>query len=724
MNVRTTAIAAGKTKAMFGWRMRLLLAAVLAGIIGLMWLQESGSIGAQEAEVTLRPYVTVVVADDLSDPDNPGSSLTITFNPNYPPNYTCTRGGFNAYISNWLDGFSGIPKRHLGWAATDATQITSTISNLAGEGLVFDVEVFCGTDTTGLLVSWAKVPHDKSSTSTVSNRRLVPGTYSSEPPLTSLTVSSGTLSPTFHSHTYKYTAPDLTNAENRVTITTTAKPGYSITFIKFVTAYSGEVHCPWASGVCTVTWRDSSNNVIDFLTDADADTDGFQIDLDVGETKIVMDVYEGGIGTGNSRGYGVTVTRAANTPATGAPTISGTAQVGQTLTVDTSGIADADGLTNVSYSYQWLSSRDTEIDGATSSTYTLQASDEGKVIAVRVSFTDAAGNASTLTSAATAAVEARPNSPATGAPTISGTVQVRETLTANSSGIADTDGLTNVSYSYQWIRNDEGSDTDIQDAAGSGYTLVDADEGKTIKVKVTFTDDGGNEESLTSAATTAVAAAVPGIPGSLTVSVNDTGKLDLSWGVPDSNGGSAVTGYRVQWREAVGSWDTPEDVSEATVTGTSHTVSGLTDGVEYTFRVFAVNTVGDSSVSSEESGTPRETTAPTVSSGTVDGAMLTLTFSEGLTETPLPAAATFTVNVGSNQRGVNSVAISGSTVTLTLASAVTSTDAVTVSYTVPPDEAAARLKDLSDNSVASFAAQAGDQQHGCCPDAADRQHPQ
>ena len=52
------------------------------------------------------------------------------------------------------------------------------------------------------------------------------------------------------------------------------------------------------------------------------------------------------------------------------------------------------------------------------------------------------------------------------------------------------------------------------------------------------------------------------------------------------------------------------------------------------------------------------------------------------------------------------VAISGSTVTLTLASAVTSTDEVTISYTVPSDAAAARLKDLSDNPAASFAAQA------------------
>ena len=126
---------------------------------------------------------------------------------------------------------------------------------------------------------------------------------------------------------------------------------------------------------------------------------------------------------------------------------------------------------------------------------------------MQVSFTDDADNEETLTSAATAAVAARPNSPATGAPTISGTVQGRETLTASTSGIADTDGLTNVSYGYQWIRNDGSADTVIQDATGPSYTLVDADEGKTIKVKVSFTDDAGNEETLTSAASASVAGA-------------------------------------------------------------------------------------------------------------------------------------------------------------------------------------------------------------------------
>ena len=122
-------------------------------------------------------------------------------------------------------------------------------------------------------------------------------------------------------------------------------------------------------------------------------------------TFVVSDEVHPGIQAGI--GEGLTLPPAGtdgaggNTPATGDPTISGTAQVGQTLTVIVSGIADTDGLDNVAYSYQWLSSRDSEIDGATSSTYTLQASDNGKTIKVRVTFTDDAGNEESLTSAAT-----------------------------------------------------------------------------------------------------------------------------------------------------------------------------------------------------------------------------------------------------------------------------------------------------------------------------------
>ena len=105
-----------------------------------------------------------------------------------------------------------------------------------------------------------------------------------------------------------------------------------------------------------------------------------------------------------------------------------------------------------------------------------------------------------------------------------------ETLSVDTSGISDADGIANSTPTYQWIANDGTDDTDIQDATGSTYILSAADEGKTVKVRVSFTDDEGNQETRTSAPTAAVAATVPGAPGSLSVSVNDTGKLDVSWG--------------------------------------------------------------------------------------------------------------------------------------------------------------------------------------------------
>ena len=121
---------------------------------------------------------------------------------------------------------------------------------------------------------------------------------------------------------------------------------------------------------------------------------------------------------------------------------------------------------------------------------------------MKVTFTDDAYNQESLTSAETLEVAAKPNTAATGEPTISGTPQVDETLTADTSAISDEDGLGNVSHQYQWLRGD----AEIAGATGSTHILVDADEGKTIRVRVTFTDDAGNAESLTSMATTAVAA--------------------------------------------------------------------------------------------------------------------------------------------------------------------------------------------------------------------------
>ena len=120
------------------------------------------------------------------------------------------------------------------------------------------------------------------------------------------------------------------------------------------------------------------------------------------------------------------------------------------------------------------------------------------------------------------AEHAESNTPATGRPTISGLVKVGATLMASVSGIADADGLTTATFAYQWVSNDGSADTGIEDATEASYTIKTTDVGKTIKVRVTLTDDGGTEETLVSDATAAVARAElpPDPEGAPTVSVN------------------------------------------------------------------------------------------------------------------------------------------------------------------------------------------------------------
>ena len=266
---------------------------------------------------------------------------------------------------------------------------------------------------------------------------------------------------------------------------------------------------------------------------------------------------------------------ASNIPATGLPTISGTAQVGKTLTVDTSSIDDDDGLTNVSFSYQWLSSDvniDTDISGATGDTYTPVAADKGKAIKVRVSFTDGASNVETLTSEATAAVAAKPNTPATGKPAISGTARVGETLRADASGIDDADGLTNVSFSYQWLSSTVTTDTDIAGATGDSYTLVAADEDKAIKVRVSFIDERNFLESLTSEATATVVTP-------LTAEFQDA---------PDKHAGTGAFTFRIAFSEPISiSYKTLRDDSLDVTNGSAtkaERVNGQSDLWEITVK--------------------------------------------------------------------------------------------------------------------------------------------
>ena len=310
----------------------------------------------------------------------------------------------------------------------------------------------------------------------------------------------------------------------------------------------------------------------------------------------------------------------ANNPATGQPTVDGTRQVGETLTADTANIADADGLTNVSFSYQWIAGG-SDIDGATGSTYTLTASEQGKIVQVRVTFTDDADNEETLTSGATgtvAAAAAQANNPATGQPTVDGTPQVGETLTADTSPIDDADGLTNVSFSYQWIAGG----SDIDGATGSTYTLTASEQGTTVQVRVTFTDDADNEETLTSGATGTVAAAAaqannpatgqPTVDG--TPQVGETLTADTS-PIDDADGLTNVS-FSYQWI-AGGS-----DIDGAT--GSTYTLTASEQGKIVQVRVtFTDDADNEETLTSGATGTVAAAAAqannPATGQPTVDG---------------------------------------------------------------------------------------------------------
>ena len=293
-------------------------------------------------------------------------------------------------------------------------------------------------------------------------------------------------------------APANTPAEGRPAISGTARVGEALTASTAGVSdadglENAEFAYQWRRGGADIPGADGASYAV--------------VEADEGERLKVRVAFADDAGNAERRTSAATdavkAAPRANAPAEGAPAISGTARVGGTLTASTSGVTDADGLDNAVFAHQWLRGG-ADISGATGASYTVVEADLGERLKVRVAFADDAGNEESLTSAATDAVEAAPraNTPAEGRPAISGTARVGGTLTASTSGVTDADGLDNATFAHQWLRGG----ADIPGATGATYAVVDADEGERLKVRVAFEDDAGNEESLTSAATKAVAA--------------------------------------------------------------------------------------------------------------------------------------------------------------------------------------------------------------------------
>ena len=196
-----------------------------------------------------------------------------------------------------------------------------------------------------------------------------------------------------------------------------------------------------------------------------------------------------------------------NTPVSGSLTINGTATQGQTLQL-VNGLSDADGIPTSgarAITYQW-SAGGAAIANATGSSFTLTQAQVGKAVTVTASYTDQHDAAESLTSAATPTV-ANANDAPTGSVTISGTAKQGQVLTASNT-LLDVDGIPttgDAAIKYQWLAGG----ANIAGANGNAYTLTQAEVGKAVSVKATYTDLFGKQESVASSNTAAVAALEP-----------------------------------------------------------------------------------------------------------------------------------------------------------------------------------------------------------------------
>ena len=141
-----------------------------------------------------------------------------------------------------------------------------------------------------------------------------------------------------------------------------------------------------------------------------------------------------------------------------------------------------------------------------------------------------------------------PNNDATGTPDITGRALPGQTLTAGTGNTADADGLPNASdFAWQWIRIADETDTPIQDATSSTYTLTDDDVGKQVKVVMNFTDSLSGVESLTSDAypsSSTVQRVLVSNIGQTEITQNDnSGELLILDAAQEFTTGSNETGY-------------------------------------------------------------------------------------------------------------------------------------------------------------------------------------
>lgn len=202
-------------------------------------------------------------------------------------------------------------------------------------------------------------------------------------------------------------------------------------------------------------------------------------------------------------------------------TISGAAQVGQTLTAT---VADGNGAAGA-VSYQWLAN-DVAIAGATSASYVLTENEFTATISVTATFTDDEGFAEAPTAASTGTVvSAEVNS--VGVLAIEGDVTVGSSVTA-----AITDGNGTDTVAYQW----KADGADIAGASNATFTITSAQIATVLSVTADYTDIGGYVEALSAEHNDVVYSFIA--TGEATLAAALAGSVDGDWiGIADAQNG-------------------------------------------------------------------------------------------------------------------------------------------------------------------------------------------
>lgn len=219
------------------------------------------------------------------------------------------------------------------------------------------------------------------------------------------------------------------------------------------------------------------------------------IQNDVDKTISVKASYSDKFGATESVGSAATAKIVdVNDKPSGRVSISGTPAQNHTLTASND-LSDLDGIGPISY--QWLRNN-IAISNATQATYALTQIDVGKVMTVKASYTDGLGNPESViggffSPGLDPLTIANENDSPNGDVSITGMAKKGHVLSASNT-LTDIDGLGGIHY--QWLN--EGNV--IANANQASYELTQADVGKNIRVKASYTDLQKTNESMTSAA--------------------------------------------------------------------------------------------------------------------------------------------------------------------------------------------------------------------------------